>query len=93
MSCAINLPDREQLMSIPSTSVVDLDGHSTILVQSPENAELFSPVEVRVARFQDDVACIYTQAIGCPLCLNSDTRIVSTGAVEVLSEYREHLLE
>ncbi len=90
VSCSIDLPDQEPLMSIPSTSVVDLDGHSTILVQSPDDPELFSPVEVRVARFQEDVACIYPQALGCPLCLTADSRVVSTGAVEVLAAYREH---
>ena len=92
VSCAINLPDRDQLMSIPSTSVVDLDGHATVLVQMNDNAELFMPVEVRVARFQYDVACIYPQAIGCPLCLTPSSRVVSTGAVEVLSAYRERML-
>ena len=92
VSCSINLPDRDQLMSIPSTSVVDLDGHSTILVQSPGNPELFSPVEVKVARFQDDMACIAPQAVGCPVCLTPQSRVVATGAVEVLSAYREHTL-
>lgn len=92
VSCSINLPDRDQLMSIPSTSVVDLDGHATILVQSPDNPELFTPVEVKVARFQDDVACIFPQAVGCPVCLTPQSRVVATGAVEVLSAYREHTL-
>lgn len=91
VTASVALPDTMQLISVPATSVVDSDGHNLLLVESADNEEQFLPVEVKVARFQENDACIEPHALTGSVCLTSNSKVISAGAVEILAEYRAHL--
>ncbi|MFO1063875.1 MAG: efflux RND transporter periplasmic adaptor subunit [Pirellulales bacterium] len=88
VTATVTLPDKDPLMSIPATSVVDSDSRLMILVQADSNPEAFEPVEIRLIRYQDEQAYISAQAVNCPRCLRAGAKVVVSGAVEIMAELR-----
>ncbi|MEZ6060488.1 MAG: efflux RND transporter periplasmic adaptor subunit [Planctomycetaceae bacterium] len=89
VTATVTLPDPVPMVSVPASAVVDLDARSWLLVQDPSSDVRFLPMEVRVVRFQDGLACL-PGASGTPEgpVFTEATKVVSQGALEILAEFR-----
>lgn len=91
VTAKVMVPDKSPYLSVPAESIVDVDGKTLVLAQGSA-PETFTVVEVRVVRFQDKIACVNPcSREGFPDCLYSGQQVVSSGAVEILTEYQRHL--
>lgn len=91
VTASVTMPDPQPLVSVPAEAVVDVDGTTLVLLQQ-DNLDLFLPIQVRVVRFQDDLACIDPRGpANCQGCLVVGKNVATSGAVEILAEYQMHL--
>lgn len=88
---AVPMPLEQEMVSVPAMSVVDIDGQNYVLLED-EHEGAFTPVKVKVRRYQGDIACLDLSSVqeSDQHQLQIGRHVVAQAAVEILSEYNNH---